>query len=622
MPGPRLARLFALAVAVFLAATPAARADEVERDRLVEHVRYLASDDLEGRGTGTPGGEKAAAYIALRFEAAGCDRVERQPFDVVAGVALGPANALSFDLRGEKLEPKVREGFSPLGFSHVGRAAGEVVFAGYGLAHGGYDDFAGIDVKGKVVIILDKHPRPGDPHTPFAEAGIHVGLRFKAIRARELGAAALIVVASEKAARPEDDPALLGPMADTTHGDVGIPVLDLRRSVAAEAIARAGRSLDTLQDAIDRELAPHSLLLSGLTATVEVDLEKVKKETANVVATIEGKDEKLRAETIVVGAHYDHLGRGAAGSLAAPADRDEIHNGADDNASGTAALIELARALARPDARPRRTVVLIAFSAEEMGLLGATHYVKSPLRPLESTVAMLNMDMIGRMKGKKIVVGGAETAAEWAGVIDRAAHGLDLEIGRDPSGFGPSDHSAFYQRGVPVFFLFTGPHKDYHKPSDDADRIEADGLAKAARLALRLVREVDALEKRPEFRQSGTSPHARGDALPSRGPAVYLGSIPDAEAYAGESAVPGVLLGGVTPGSPAEAAGLKAGDRIVRFGGKAVRDIYDYTSALFSGKPGDRVKVVVVRDGAEVEVEAVLGRKGEPQPPRQPPPPQ
>ncbi len=585
---------------ILLAGCATAAGEEVARERLLADVRYLAADELEGRGTGTPGGEKAAEYIRAELEEAGL-YAKLQELEVTAGVALGPKNALR--LHGTTYA--VNEDFSPLGFSAVGAFRGGLVFAGYGLSlpDRGYDDYEGLDVKGKVVLILDGVPGGrDDPHSPFADVGIHAGLRFKAIAARDRGAAAVLFVSREKGVTREQDPALLGPMADTTHGDVGIPVIDTRRYVA-------DLYLDTRQERIDTELAPSSTSLEPTRVEGSVDLVKERRKTANVYAVLPGESD----EAIVVGAHYDHLGRGhAEGSLADPKEREAgaIHNGADDNASGVAAMLEVARALAAVPT-PRRTVIFVAFAAEELGLHGATYFVKTPPVPLEKIVAMLNMDMVGRMKGRKIAIGGAGTAAEWDGVIERAAAGLELEIGRDPSGFGPSDHSAFFQRNIPVFFLFTGPHADYHKPSDDTEKINGEGLEIAARLARALVREVDALPARPTFTRPAGSAHAAGgDEMRGRGPAVYLGTVPDAEAYVGETK-DGVLLGGVNPGSPAEKAGLKAGDKIVRFDGHEVRDVYDYTKALFSRKPGDKVEIVVVRGGAgeRVTVTATLGRK-------------
>jgi hypothetical protein len=586
-----------------LGLAPLARADDdVDASRELEDIRTLASDAFEGRASGSPGGEKAAEYIEKELRSAGLAPI-RQGFDFTSGVAVGPKSAMTLCAGGEERALRAKEDFTPLGFSSNGEAVGPVVFVGHGItapeAH--YDDYAGIaPVKGKIVIALDGVPRAKDPHTLFHEGLIrYAQVRYKAMNAREHGAAALVMVATES-----EDPSLLSVGQPGTYGDAGIVVVDLRRKEAEKLFAGVGRSLRAIDELIDRDLAPHSIELPGVSAKITAEVLKEKKTTANILAVLEGADPALKGETIVVGAHYDHLGRGETGGSLDPHPGKEIHNGADDNASGTAALLEVARALARGP-RPRRTVVFAAFSGEELGLLGSAHYVKEPIRPLAGTVAMVNMDMVGRMRGRKITIGGVGTAAEWPPLVRRAAQAVGLEVALDDEGYGPSDHSSFYGKGVPVLFLFTGAHADYHKPSDDADKINAEGEALATRLALALIRGIDAMDGRPTYEKTKGSPHG-GELEPGRGPSVYLGTIPD---YA-DTAKPGVRLAGVREGSPAESAGLRGGDLIVRFDGKEVRDIQDYTYALFSKKPGDKVEIVVERDGAgRLTLKATLGKK-------------
>jgi hypothetical protein len=366
--------------------------------------------------------------------------------------------------------------------------------------------------------------------------------------------------------------------------------------------------------------------------SLTTDVARRNAPAANVVGVLEGSDPKLREEVIVVGAHYDHLGRGGEGSLAAR--EGEVHHGADDNASGTAALIELARLLSQERARMRRTVVFVAFGGEEEGLIGSSFYVQHPARPVEQTVAMLNMDMIGRLREGALNVGGVGTSDVWRDVLTRANSALDMKVvatstgasgsngaASSPSsarpaampvvrgadggvvatatpaerfslrlsedGYGPSDHSSFYSKRVPVLFFFTGSHEDYHKPSDTADRVNYDGEARVVEFVRDIIYELQAAERRPAFALAKSEGPTR-----STGFRVYLGTIPT---Y-GDSA-DGLKLEGVREGSPAQAAGLAAGDVIVKLAGRDVRNVYDYTQALSEMKAGQEYEVEVVRDG-------------------------
>jgi len=319
----------------------------------------------------------------------------------------------------------------------------------------------------------------------------------------------------------------------------------------------------------------------------------------NVVALLRGADPALAAEAVVIGAHYDHLGDGGQFSLA-PGDR-SIHNGADDNASGVAALLDVAGRLARGP-RPARTIVFIAFSGEELGLLGSSHYAAHPAIPLERTRAMLNMDMVGRLGAGPLIVYGTDTTEEWTAAVERAAaeEGVAVRTGGD--GFGASDQTSFYARDVPVLHFFTNVHEDYHRPSDDWEKVDAGGLVKVAGIVERVAREVAGRSGALTFRRSTAPPPS---AASGGGYGAYLGSIPD---FAPVER--GVRLTGVRAGSPAEKAGIRAGDVIVRMGEMEVRDLQGLTDALRAHKPGDAVPVTVLRDGAPVTVPVTLGTRG------------
>ena len=391
---------------------------------------------------------------------------------------------------------------------------------------------------------------------------------------------------------------------DYSGTDHRLPAISMRLSVVSPWLASAGVDLKAWQEEDDRTLKAHGSPLPAVHLDVTTDLRKTTADAWNVVGRIPGSDPALAAQAIVVGAHYDHLGVGGPESLA-PDQYGSIHNGADDNASGTAALLAVAEALRRAPAPPRRTVFLAAFSGEEEGLLGSSRFVHDPPIPLERIVFMLNMDMVGRLRGDKLTVSGLGTSDGFQEAVASAAAMQRLQIQPDRSGFGASDQTVFYTKGVPVLFLFTGPHQDYHRPEDDADRIVYDGLARIAAVAVNLSTRFANADAAPTFRKVDDDRPSGGGG--GRGYGPYFGSIPDF----GEPPAPGVLLSGVRAGSPAETAGVRAGDLIVRFGGTEVRNLEDYTFALRKRKPGDVVEIVVVREGQQVTLSATLEKRGE-----------
>ncbi len=465
-----------------------------------------------------------------------------------------------------------------------GEVEAEVVFCGYGITShdDDYFDLAGVDVKGKVALVLTGGPRR-DKGGAFGKAHptVFEDLMYKVANLRDAGAAAVLFVRPGSGA---DDEWLRLDM-----GDPGVLVGQVSRARAREL----GLDAEATARRIDASLEPQSRPL-GRRARLGVTIERVRGRSQNVVGRITGT--ALPQEVIVVGAHYDHLGRGGDGSLAAGSH--EVHNGADDNASGTAALLALAEALRA--APPRRTVLFVAFGAEESGLLGSQALLAHLPVARERVVAMLNMDMIGRLRDQPLLVGGAGTAAEWPAIIQAAADATGATLRTQQDGLGPSDHATFYGAGVPVFFLWTGTHEDYHKPTDDADKIDAKGAETVARVGLALVRGVDALERRPTFTKVARAEQPRRVVTGERG--AYFGSIPN---YAQEG-LQGVLLDGAREGTPAAKAGVQKGDVIVEFAGQQVRTIQDYVNALRLSRPGQTVKVVVLRDGQRVELEATL----------------
>jgi len=576
-----------------------AQGREDAADRLKYDVYFLASDALEGRRAGSAGADMAAHFIAerlraLALEPAGDGGSFLQSLSFVAAVNPGPGNRLVLTLPGGERVATPGEEFTPLPFSATGEAAGEVVFAGYGIPapDDGWDDYAGLDVKGKVVLVLRFSPHGDDPASKLQP---YMALRRKAAEARQRGAVALLVATGPVEAK---DTAPVKISFDASFADAGLPVLGIATPLAESLFAGQGFTLAELQRRMNERFEPASRPL-GVQARLATDVVQQRAATANVLGLLRGSDPTRAHEVVVVGAHYDHLGWGGEGSGSLAPQQLAIHNGADDNASGVAGLLELARALAAHP--PARSVLFAAFAAEEVGLLGSSHLVQNLPVPRENVVAMLNMDMIGRPKeGSRLTVSGVGTAAEWPHLVDAVNGNHHLSISTDKGGFGASDHSSFYAASVPVLFLFTGAHQDYHRPSDDAWRLDYPGLAKVVTFAADLARTVADLPNRPTFQR--VAEEGRGER---RGYKVRTGVIPEF-GWEGQ----GFKISGVGGGSPAERAGLKAGDIVLRFGARQVRNIYDYMYALGDHQPGEVVELLVLREGQTFTVMVTLEAGG------------
>ncbi len=583
----KIKKVFIASAFLFAAVGIAAQRTELEPSaaRLQQHVVYLASDALEGRRTGTAGATAAARYIANEFSRLGLRPADRnakarylQTFPYVAGVQLGKGNILAFGPypRTSDSALQVSVDWLPLGFSSSAKVEGGIVFAGFGItaAELNYDDYSGLNANGKIAVVLQGTPDGDNPHGQFA---MLEGVRWKAVAARNAGAKALVVVAKDSTFSNDR---LTKLNYDNTAGDAGIPVVVISRQAADKLLALSHTSLEQVEESAAAKTPGTNKPLSG-EITLVVDVVRNEVPAFNVVGVLEGSDPVLKNENIVIGAHYDHLGRGGEGSLAAR--EGEIHHGADDNASGTAGMLELARVFSAQRPRLKRTLIFIAFGGEEEGLLGSSYYVDHPPIPLANTVAMINMDMIGRMKDRKLVIGGVGTAKEWRELITQATSSFELTLNED--GYGPSDHNSFYKKQIPVLFLWTGTHNDYHKPSDTFDKINYTDETLILNMVAHIVRDVDGADKRLTYTT------ARSDSTPRTGGfRVYLGTIPN---YA--DSTDGLLLDGVRDNSPAAKAGLKAGDRIVKIANREVKNVYDYTFALGEMKPGEEYTVEVKR---------------------------
>ncbi len=571
----------------------------------------LADDAMEGRGLGTPGLARAADLLSAHMKALGLKpgaRAYKQPFEALTGVSLGARNTLDDGAaRGLGVD------WTPAGFSASGTVDAPLVFAGYGITATdlGYDDYAGLDVKGKAVLALRYEPGEDDPDSVFdgKKASRHSDLRAKAIRAREKGAAALILVSPAKL---PDEPDRLPPLkVEGPLSDAGLPVIFVTRAVADAWLAAgaapggAPPTVASLRAAIDAAKKP---VAAALTTRVraEVTVTPTTATSWNLVGVIPGRG-ALKDEVVVLGAHYDHLGRGGAGSLRPGVDA--IHNGADDNASGVAGAMCAAADLARGKAGgDRRTVALVGFSAEETGLGGSAAFLRDPaLAKLGAPVAMVNLDMVGRVREGVLNALGTDSSPAWQARIAEAAKVTpELKVQAGGDGYGPSDHASFYAAGVPVVHLFSGAHPEYHTPDDDLATLNTAGGGSVVRFTAALV---DALARGPEklaYARSAGNGAPGGD---SRGYGAYFGSVPDYSAM--EGARGGVKISDTRPGSPAERAGLKKDDVIVRMAGTSVGNLQDMTYVLQEHRPGESIEVVVKRGNDTLTLVATLGTRSE-----------
>ena len=574
---------------------------------LLRHARYLASDELTGRGVDTPGIKLAANYIAKEFaqyelKAAGDDNSYFQSFDVAVGVDVKEPSKLAL---GDNLAPALREDWIPLGFSASGRTESEVVFAGYGVTAKdyGYDDYAGIDAKGKIVLVLRYEPPPKNEKSPFKTFpgySIHSALRTKANNARDHGAVGMILIDPNQSADEKTE--LLSTRASLWRGGNSLLAAQLKRRVAEKWLAVRGVSLQALKEEIDREEKPASTALAGAKVALQVTLEEKRRSTDNVVAVLPGADPILKNEHVVVGAHYDHLGFGEFGALTAQAPG-RIHHGADDNASGTAVLLDLARRLSQLQLKPARSIVFVAFSAEELGLYGSRHFVER-WPAITSTKAMVNLDMVGRLRDNRLTVFGARSGKNLSAIVGAGARQLGLDI-NESDGVGRSDHMSFYNKKIPVLHFFTGTHPDYHRPTDTWEKLNIEGMGKVSDLVLASVLRIANAKETIDFVSLPARPPAAETAQRRGGSGAYLGSIPDYGVNA-----EGVALAGVTEGSPAARAGLRQGDVIIELAKKKIKNIEDLTDALGGHKPGDEIEIVVQRTGQAVTVKVILSSRG------------
>ncbi len=520
---------------------------------LTESVAALTTPEMDGRRSGTEGGERAAALLADWLRAAGLEPGGDggsffQSFVLSTGTRLAPQNQLDVDGASRTVGTE----WMPHGGSADGEVEAEVVFVGHGISNAdqGYDDYAGVDMSGRIALALAGAPD---------RLGRRVTRVEKLVAARERGARALLLV----------DDAL--PDLNATSAPSPVPSASVRPAVA-NTLLPAGETIAALA------ARPRSFA-TGQRARVRIALERVDVRGVNVIGILPGREPALADETVVIGAHYDHLGRvGGA-----------VHHGADDNASGTAVVVGLARAFAAAGGAPR-TLVFALFGAEELGLIGSGHYVRRPSRPLERTVGMVNFDMVGRLRDQ-FTVGGTDSAAGFGDIVSAAASGERLKVTLRGSPFSPSDHTRFYRAGVPVLFFHTGSHEDYHRPSDTPDKLDVAGMARIAAVGAQVIARLAAA---PRAMYAVVPPPSR-----SRRGGPFLG-------VQGGADTDGARVVSIVPGTAADRAGLREGDVVIRLAGTPLATFDDLRAALRDRKVGERVDVVFVRNGEQRSVTATL----------------
>ena len=569
---------------------------DITAQEIQHHIDFLASDDLKGRLSGSKEIYIAATYIKEEFESYNLKPLFGdsyfQEYDFISDVRLTRNNSVTFNINGDRQNLELYKEFIPTTFSGKNSLNAELVFAGYGISAPklNYDDYANIDVTGKVVIVMRSTPEYDKPRSDFDKFS---SLRFKANLAKEKGAVGIIFVNGYLPIDSADN--LVKFKYDRAAGEKEFPVVQVKRSIVDQLFASQNLDFAEYQQKMKESKKPASFEIKDADVDIETEIEELKSVDRNVAGYLEGTDPPLKNEYIVIGAHYDHLGMGIEGSLYKGTEP-KIHHGADDNASGTAGVMELAEKFASVKDKLKRSIIFITFSGEELGLIGSNYFVNNlPIRE-DKIDAMINLDMVGRLRNKELTVYGTGTSSTWKEILNKK-NNYRFKLAFNDEGFGPSDHSSFYGKGIPVLFFFTGVHEDYHRPSDEAKLINSMGEDTVLHYVYDVAGFIDSIAGKPDYikiASKGTS----GDWK------VYAGTVPDMS-----NTSEGFRLSGVSPGGPAEKAGLKGGDVMLKFGDKEINNIYDYVYALQDHVPGDVVTVVVKRGEQKLSLTLTLGAK-------------
>lgn len=556
---------------------------DITTDELFQHISYLASDSLKGRLPGTEEDRLAALYIAEEFSKAGLQLMADgglQAFEVITDLETGATNYLRIG----KMDAGLSEDFAPFPFTANKELSAEVVFAGYGFEidkkEVQWNDYADLDVTGKWVMVLR-----GSAEIDSTISAFHVysNDRDKAMLAGDKGAGGILFVSG-----PNFDPEDTLISLERREGKVSIPAIHISRKTADLILASAGTSTEGMESKLNTTRQPSSFGID-VTVSAGADVQPTTTTTYNVIAYLKGSNPETADKHIVIGAHYDHLGMGGMRSSSRKPDTTAVHNGADDNASGVAALVEIAEALALGSEPPTNSYLFIAFGAEEMGLLGSKHYVNNPVLPLEEIRVMINLDMVGRLRNHQLQVGGVGTARESEEIVTKLIQHDSLALSTTMEGFGASDHSSFYGKDIPVLFLTTGAHTDYHTPEDDIEYINLQGMVTVADYTSRVAQYIDQMDLSLSYQEAGPKVRFQG----RRGGRITLGIMPD---FTDNDDKDGMRVDFVTPGKQAYNGGMKKGDYIMAIEGQPVNGIYDYMYRLKSVSKGQIIVVTVKRD--------------------------
>ncbi len=557
---------------------------EITTEELSQHIYFLASDSLKGRYPGTPGCRTAARYIRDHFKESGITLLGDQGFEyfkITKDIKDGKHNFLQMG----NIPFTKDSDFAPMSFTTNDSLTAGIVFAGYGFDIDEdslkWHDYKNVDIKGKWALVLRGDPEPDNLRSPFIPYSKD---RDKAMTAMDKGAAGILFVSGhEFDARDQ-----LCQLRKNIF-PVSIPAIQITRKTANRFLSGTGKTIEGLEQEMIKSRKTESFVLPGkVSGRAEVIKEKVS--TANVVAMLKGSDPKLKDQYLVIGAHYDHLGMGGPNTTSRRPDTVAVHYGADDNASGTASVIELAEKFASRKDSIRRSIIFVCFSAEEMGLLGSKHFVNDSLIDLKKVDAMINIDMVGRLKpDNRLEIGGTGTSPLNDSLIKATPGVAQFKLALSPEGYGPSDHASFYGKDIPVFFFSAGAHLDYHTPFDTPDKINYDGLKKVDDYIFTLAYDLVNMDQRLPFQLTGPK---EGSGISRRGFKVTLGFMPD---YTGDEKR-GLRVTMVIPGRPAILGGMKNGDIITAVNGRPVKNIYDYMYRLAKLHVGETIAVEVLRN--------------------------
>ncbi len=589
MKNIKLFILFILISIQILPQSQSVSSPEITSEELREHISFLASDEMKGRFTGSKEMYEVADYINNQFEDYNLkplfDKSYFQDYQFISDIKLTKNNSTTFIINNKNISLKLNQDFITAPFSGNNKIEGNLVFAGYGIsAHKlTYDDYNNLDVKNKIVIVLRNHPEINNPHSEFDK---YSSLRLKATTAKDKGAIGMIVI--NQYIEGDEDDKLIALKYDHAMGIKDFPVIQTKRNIIDEIFQQEEIDLIEIQNKINDSKTPNSFDIEKSKAKISTEIEYIEKTGRNVAAILEGNDPSLKNEYLVIGAHYDHLGLGQVGSLYRGKDT-LIHNGADDNASGTSGVLELAQKFTSIKNEIKRSIIFVTFSGEELGLLGSNYFVSNIPILTEKIITMINMDMIGRLNEENsLIIYGTGTSSKWKKLLEDK-NTFNFKLTFNDEGYGPSDHSSFYSKNIPVLFFFTGTHSDYHRPSDDVDKINFPGEEKILKYVFSISEDIVNNIEKPDFvnvPQKDSS--ARG------GWKVYVGTIPD-YSFQGE----GLKITGVNDGSPAQKAGLIGGDIILSFGDRKINNIYDYVSALQESIVGE-IKIITYKRGDQI----------------------